>query len=379
MMAQVTQDDTNINVTASRACVSDIVELQTVERVTTRERRNANPKADWSLVTAGVVSGGVGALMIATPSTFVSSSTAPSSYDQTKNTVLGLGVGLAVLGAVLLTVPIVDAARASGSLDATSLVERREVRQRGIDCGTRPLVGASVSGALGRQPIPLGLTGADGRLSVNLTDFLPERTLLLSPPSDSALAISVNGQAISSVRTDSIVRRYEDQAWRSANGGQCKSEPSAATCQQVADFLRRYPHGRHSDEANADINQYALTMESAAWENISRAQPCLARPTQASCGAVSQFLDSFPSGAHATEARRALDRLREATEKEESDRQAAAERVRQTTIRQAQADERKRTSQQEAVQRHLECAATCSATCAGDIRCRSECVAEKCN
>jgi hypothetical protein len=379
MLAQVTQDDASVDVTANRACFSDVIELQTVERVTSRERRNASPNVDWSFLVTGLVSGGFGAAMIATPQTFVSSSTTPSSYDQTKNTVLGLGVALAALGAVLVTVPIVDAARASGTLDATTVIERREVRQRGIDCGTRPFVGASVSGTLGRQPIQLGLTGADGRLSLNLADYLPERTLLLSPPSDSALAISVNGQPVSSVRTDSIVRRYEDQAWRSANGDQCKGEPTAATCQTVADFLRRYPHGRHSDEANADIRQYSLAMENAAWENLGRAQSCFARPTQASCGAVSQFLSDFPNGAHGPEARRALDRLREATEREESERQAAAERARQTAARQAQAEEHKRALQQEAVQRHSECAATCSAACTGDVRCRNDCIATKCN
>jgi len=42
-------------------------------------------------------------------------------------------------------------------------------------------------------------------------------------------------------------------------------------------------------------------------------------------------------------------------------------------------EERKRTLQQEALQRRSECVATCTSTCSGDVRCRNECITEKCN
>ena len=210
--AEIQQDGTMVVVRAIATCLQDDVDVNMVERVREAKHYNASPVGDWWAGIGGGIALGTGALMIATPSTFASngnSSTAsgqPSSGSSgtsssvSPGAITGLGVGLVVLGAALLTIPVVDAARSSGS--DKSVTRQRvpgPVLRRDLSCPSTPMAGGRVSLAT-VPPISVGVTNQDGMAQVDLA-----RTVADAAPRRGTVNVSINGSPVGHVDLTPLV------------------------------------------------------------------------------------------------------------------------------------------------------------------------------
>jgi hypothetical protein len=105
------------------------------------------------------------------------------------------------------------------------------------------------------------------------------------------------------------LEKADDEAWAASSPGVCRRAEALTACDGVRQYLAQFGSGRHNDTAHAYLNQaepkLTLLADHAAWNAVNSAQ--CARPTKAAdCEAIQAYLSTYPSGAHAPEAKQAL-------------------------------------------------------------------------
>jgi hypothetical protein len=359
--AEIQQDGTMVVVRAIATCLQDDVDVNTVERVREAKHYNASPVGDWWAGIGGGIALGTGALMIATPSTFASngnSSTAsgqPSSGSSGTSSVspgaiTGLGVGLVVLGAALLTIPIVDAVRSSGS-DKSVTRERvpGPVLRRDLSCPSTPMAGGRVSLAT-VPPISVGVTNQDGMAQVDLA-----HTVADPAPRRGTVNVLINGSPVGHVDLTPLVVAREEAAWLVLNPQRCASEATSATCGALFSFSTSFPNGAHSAEANLALAPYRTKLEAERKAQVAAAE----RAEEA----IVQEQRARLKAAQAAEAEAAAD-------------QARAQQARQREADEARADAAAAQARQRAMSA---CRSQCGSACSGDDACQKACVVQKCH
>jgi len=102
----------------------------------------------------------------------------------------------------------------------------------------------------------------------------------------------------------------EEATWRAANVEGCRNPTTSGACVAVWQYIKTYPSGVHVAEgrqawqvAESKIRELA---EQEAWSRVSL--PACKGPTEAtSCDAGKSYIDRFPNGPHAAEARAAVE------------------------------------------------------------------------
>ena len=102
-------------------------------------------------------------------------------------------------------------------------------------------------------------------------------------------------------------RAEDDREWASAGGGACARPTRLDACDKVRAYLARHPSGGHADEARRALSDSEpafekLQKDEDAWQ---RANPddCRARKTREACVGVGVYVNLFPNGLHAREAK----------------------------------------------------------------------------
>lgn len=385
-VARVAQDGAELTVEVARAC--DVRETSTVRRTARRDRVNASPAVDWVFGVAGVTAIGVGVGVLAD-----ASKVAPHDQSSRQYNPVGpgnarlVGAGLIAAGVALGSVAVVDLVRTSGEEQETSVVEvPGDTIKRGVACKRRPLVGVPVSLALGGDgtPIPLGRTDDQGDLTVDLDDAL-EGDALVGATGEAAVLVA--GAKAGAVSLGPVRVALEAADWKGLYKEGCSNPHAVDACKPVEDFLRKYPGGKHAEDARRVLREAAPAIQhirdEKAWSGVAPdacSKPRDLTQVEAACAAVRQYLDGFPNGEHAEAARAALKSGEPlvARQRRKAEQEAAREQAREQ--REEKAAEAKEKAEEAAAARKLKacvqrkCTAICSVRCPYSTSCRSGCI-----
>lgn len=340
--SEIHQDGTTFVLDATGTCLEDDREIRTIERVTEAKHFNQSSGLDWLIGGLGAACVGVGATMVATPGTFVSqgspaTATQPATQPTSPGAVTGGGVALAVLGAAILAIPVVDAVRASRS-EKTVVRERVEgpVLKQGVECPSAPLANAQVVGRVPGGPqdaaheLHLGNTDARGHAHVDLDTAIDPAWVV---PRDLPLQISVGWQSVrnppassppkvpaeptwaaaGNASLEALYKIREDRAWAKAEPVRCQAPKEPGDCDPLVRFVAAYGTGPHGAEAKATVDASHATVrqlaEAAAWKLVD--VPACARLSDPdaldfACQPVRTFVTDFPDGRHLGEAKSAI-------------------------------------------------------------------------
>ena len=350
-----TLDGSMLTIKVARECSNDDIEFQTVETTTKRERTNQSPTADWTAGIAGVAMLGLGAMFLATPSTFVTSgsgnasgsgtgATGTSSPGTSKGDWIGLGVLLVGAGAALGVIPVVDGVRASGSTREISTAVVTGATVSHASCGTEPYAKASVSGSLGASKRPYGVTDADGVLQVNLWEQVSAETIT-GPNAALTLQLVIDGKRAGQVNIHSLPGSFEETAWQQLV--EAVGDGGATGC---AKDVVSVP------EPGPGIEPGAL------WDLPS-------------CAPLERFVRLYGAGTHGADATDLLKKLRAKREAARRASMAAAARVRAGAAQQAAG----RAAAEKQAKEHGVCVARCKSECNGDSGCVTTCMKQHCS
>jgi hypothetical protein len=131
-------------------------------------------------------------------------------------------------------------------------------------------------------------------------------------------------------------RRQEEAAWARVVLSECKAPTQLDGCNLVKDYLSSYPTGAHAAEARQALEAGAPLIAKLADERdwrVARPESCATPKEITDCDGVTSYMAAQPAGAHVEEARRLLAKAepklaaaRKAEEKRARDEDAKAER-----------------------------------------------------
>lgn len=250
------QDGTRVIVEAERTC--QLYEQRTVETTTVRKKRLKTPAFDvvFGVLGSALVGGGAA---LAYDAQFIY----PSQRDSRLYNVNGpdgqyvlAGVLIAV-GAIPLTVALVDLGRSVGREEKTSTSTQRQLTQPRVACRQpNPAPGVSVYAYGGPWgTVSLGATRGDGTLDVDVAPLLPDAALA-SAGQVQALTVQANGVPIGKLDLTTVwpkvrarVAERDEAAWANSNAAACKAQRTPEACAGVTQYLQAFPSGAHAAEA----------------------------------------------------------------------------------------------------------------------------------
>jgi hypothetical protein len=332
--AKLDLEGTSVSLVAVRDC--DLVERPVVRRTTRIESYNASPLTDWMLGAAGA------GLVIWGGATLVDSSHVDSSdtSSRTYNPVgpagaVAIGAALSVAGLGLLGLVGVDLVRANREAVSTAIVALdSEPVRRGVACIALPYARAVVTGAVDKVTFDLGMTDAQGRLSVDLDQALPSDWIV---PHAAKMRVALADSDVGNVDLAAVYQVREGRAWAGADPERCGAPKDPEDCGPLRRFVSAYGDGPHGETGRATLTGSEPTRrrlaEATAWKSVNT--PACVNGTDPdamdrACQMVRMFMSEFPDGAHVKEAEAAAvagvaraRALRAATQRKQQAEQAA--------------------------------------------------------
>ncbi len=265
--AKLDLDGTKLTVNARQTCA--LVEMQEVKHTTSIENRLESGTA--GSLTALAILGSIpltgGVIMLAdAPKAFDSNRDARRYNPVGKGAAIALGTLLTTVGTLAVTIPIINAGRASGS-EKSSSTDHREAKtiRPSVPCdGTVPPTPVGITAqAPGGPNASLGSTDSQGNLIVDLKVSLAPWFTGAAPPPVTA-GIYVNGQFAGEVKVADVARaifaergQQDDLAWAQAEPQACGSQRSEAACARIRSYVATFPTGHHFEEAQRLVSSLA--------------------------------------------------------------------------------------------------------------------------
>lgn len=107
----------------------------------------------------------------------------------------------------------------------------------------------------------------------------------------------------------------EDDKWAKANVEDCKKATSDTACDGVKAYVKAYPEGKYVGEARKAQEEFKLARKAKQEaEDWARANPddCKKPDEVEDCDGVSKYLETYPTGEHAEEAKKIMDGSKQA-------------------------------------------------------------------
>lgn len=258
------QDGTLVEARLTRLCgTRRVTRLKVIER---RELVNNDPGLDWAAGIAGgagLIAGG--AILVDSESVYEADTTSRHYNEYGKGKAQLLGGVLAGVGAALLAIPVVDAARANGD-DLVTTRFKEESGEPELNRLRRCTDPGDLSKRLYlRFPngtrAKLGNTAADGSLSTDLLDILPPSDFAAAELAPKALVVEdENDEVLGELDFSGLGKRYDNQAWQEVNADACRSTMDDSKCAEVSRYLKQRPAGIHSREATEALAGHDRTV-----------------------------------------------------------------------------------------------------------------------
>jgi hypothetical protein len=375
-------DGPTVSIETFKACERQKVLAK--DEVKYHEAENDSVAADvtWGIL-GGLVAGGGAVLMVdsasvgeADPNGRVFNAVGPTAA-------LGMGIGAAVAGAGLLAIPLVDGIRASGSHE-----EHREFSEDGPivepleQCDGKGIPkGAVEVGAGGTLPkLDLsfdgdstawawkgiaGLEDGQSKLALDLLSVIPDEVLRRSQR-PASVKLGMGDVVVATFETAAVFSSLDDRGWEGLAEARkrCAKPDSLDDCDEVGSYWRSYPASKHAGAAQALTTAAEPTFtnlrDDAAFRDAGM-DACKVAESESACEGVQGYLTAWPKGRHVQDATSALAvgkpkvaRLiakREAAERAEAARVAAAERMEEARRRAEEARRKAEEAREEAARR----------------------------
>jgi hypothetical protein len=246
-VASMKSDGSLLNVNVDAHC--SLVEQQTV-KITTSYKKEFDDGASTLLAIMGItgtgtIATGVG-LLADSPKVYQAD---PHSrlYNPTgKDTVVGIGIALSVIGAAIVTLPIANGIHLAGSDNDESTTTRAgKTIKRDTPCdGSVALPAHSVIAKTDQgQTVAVGSTDGSGHMSASLKQILGQPGAFGGGPLPISLGIYVDNQFVGEVATGAALREVQadktaadDGQWTAAGADVCAREHSDAACIHVKQY-----------------------------------------------------------------------------------------------------------------------------------------------
>lgn len=326
-------EGTVLVVEASHVC--DTVTRSDLEKTATREKYNADATTTWAMAIAGVAATATGTALLVDSKNVYSDDETSRTYNPTGQTKAILwGSALTATGVALGTVAIIDVLRAQGEETYVSSDTRDGSPEKRGTCSNSPLVGATIMGvAMGSgAKFRLGTTKDDGSLKVDLTSALPDDF----DWSNRRLEVLIETHSVGEVDLSSTFARREAEAWGALPIASCKKPKESTSCDPVRDFLKRYPNGAHTAEAQDLLDEVEPALQDLysreTWAALE-GEKCRERIFESSadghaaCIPIRAFLKLFPNAFHSNEAQAILKEAEKKMAKLQRDEEAARQRA----------------------------------------------------
>jgi hypothetical protein len=128
------------------------------------------------------------------------------------------------------------------------------------------------------------------------------------------------------------IEAAEDDLWKAGNVEGCKKPTTATACDGVKAYLEKYPTGKHAAEARAAMQEGETAAAAGKEEDVWKAamvDQCK-KPTKSyDCKGVEDYVAKYPTGAHVAEGKEAMkasEKAREGLKKAEDAKKKAASR-----------------------------------------------------
>lgn len=320
-----------------------IVEEETVERTEVSDKTVNGDARAWmtALSIAGALPLMGGTAMLADAPNVYSSDLNGREYNETgQEVVIGLGTALAALGLACVLPPMVNALRAVGSTETKTTAQRLgPVVQERVPCNGVVMPTYSVVARFSTgHAVPLGGAQPNNEFDVDLRQALGS-TILGMSPQPSKVAIWINDKFQGELPTDAILdaarsdRDTQDEAaWKAAEPSACERSP--ASCTGVQSYLNRFPNGKHAEDARKLLQPRTNTVATGP----------------ASEGRLNKAVDS------------AVKAMNDATKKASDD----ATKTFDAALERAEKDAKK------------VCERECAKACEKDLVCRDACIVQVC-
>ncbi|HQP34914.1 MAG TPA: hypothetical protein PLI95_07040 [Polyangiaceae bacterium] len=360
-LATVDQDGQKATIKLEHAC--EVVERKTVKVTTTRERQNDSSTRNWLLAGGGLTLLTAGTVTLVDAQNVYPHDGSSRTYNPVgPSGATAIGVALVAAGAVLTAIPAADAIRASGSETSESIEGEKSVRvvSQGVPCKGKKVSSLAV---VGRVPsgddLDLGAVDVPGGLTLDLESVVLEAWLLRNRGDE--LELVVNAQKIGSVKLSELRGFYETKRWDAAGAGACAEPSLVNACDGVKGYLDDYPKGARAREARELLDkaepQIAALKERAAW-SAANVEMCRVPTAPTGCKGLESYLAEYPDGPHAEEAKavlqgsaKAIAKLVAKAEAEEKAERRKAEAAEKAERRKAEAAALAERRKQEAAER----------------------------
>ena len=291
------------------------------------ENKNDSVAADVTWGILGALAAGGGTYTIVDSRNVAATSDAAATYNPIgEKTALGLGIGGVVLGAGLLTIPLVDGIRASKARDERRLYsEDGPVVAEGETCAAAPALVAGVAiGADGILP-PLDLKFGDSRpvalavavlvpnglVSVDLAKVVPDLVLqgAARPPRIQLLS---GGVLLAELDSAPVFEAMDDTMWASmadTSRSSCERPGSLDACELIKGYAAHYPESKYAIAAKKLVVDAEPTFERLRDDKAfaeASAEDCKKATSENACDGVEGYVSARPSGLHIKEAKAAL-------------------------------------------------------------------------
>jgi hypothetical protein len=282
--ATLTQTGTVIRVTATQVC--DLVEVKEIRRTFEQDVENQALIPELALLSVGAVPAGLGVIfLVDSPNVYDNDRNARLYNASGKSGAIAAGVVFLAWGVAMMAVPIVDFVRAAGSKeDEETRTEDGQVLRRDVPCetGVSPASARTVSGRVPGDFFSLGRTDASGVFEADLASAVPSR-VFLSPSPPTGMEVLVDNALVGKVSLEGIRemhlkerQRYDTALWSNVDVITCRrGSPDASACNAVRSYLETFPDGEHAEEARRllDPNARSSSVQvAAAPEDIAKAE-----------------------------------------------------------------------------------------------------------
>lgn len=348
----VTQEGTRIRVSAEQLCRP--YRLEMIETTSSYSRRSAAPVPMTLAAIAGAAGVTLGSLMAANVFGFPPESA--MSDDALLSMEEGLGFGIALIGAGTIAI-VVAVAHALGLVGTDDESAQRTVERgpsgEAAPCSPRaPMAGASVM-LIGEEDVSLGLLGPSGELSLDAALAIEPAFVLRHAGQRVPLRVALH-PTDASIAMDPFQAQVDERVWARAETTRCAAAEAPADCRALERYLELFPSGAHAEQARG-------ILEVAQARLAARAQQREAERL----AAEARWRAEMEAQARALEAER----------REEEAQWERAERARQ-----AQALERQQAAEAESRRREAraQCERECRSACSGNRQCETSCRAQQC-
>jgi hypothetical protein len=101
----------------------------------------------------------------------------------------------------------------------------------------------------------------------------------------------------------------EDKMWKAANVDDCRGATSEKACEGVDAYLAKYPSGAYAADGRKAIEDSKASADKRSEEDLwakADAEKCKSPTKVEDCQGLQQYLDKYPAGSHADEAKGTL-------------------------------------------------------------------------